>query len=809
MEKGKIKAKKKAEIQTVKSNPISAFFNKVPGASTAEEKKIDRKEPLIPSNVEDHMENNNNNNNNNNNSKKRVKMDDDEKIKEENKENLDKEDDEFPEVDFLDVQPFFAVVLENNEQEDCKELKSQAENGGSSSSDESDDVAAKRMSKLDYMADYVSADIAAFIAKIEKLQKMTEELKPKKVKSQSKEKRPKSPSPVMSPIKGSEKAKVEEYAFSLEKMSEEVKRRNRIDLDVERFLNEIDSELDITAELEEMESQEISDPKLQRLLTMNDVFIEKYQLNMFPLWNKKTPPDLNKIELENEPSKSVKRIVELIVAASCDARFRDGFIMSGTLLEMIKEQKIETLPEIPQAVYDWLFRVLVFGWNESPLLLDAIFQILHYIISIQNKNQFHPASHFKDSSVSRRKTDLHNDSSHAVRTLLIPMSNFVKMLKGFGFKEDLTFASPSSATSPNAERVKTTVKKVVMMEAKPKAKNNQDEQDKQGKDKKDKKDEKNVGKENQEDKEGEIRSFPTRNLVYLCHLMTTMIVARTSDFTLKNIKDLISFLIKLRNDAHFANSSLLYDLETCMVSILDIIPEDSLNIEVKNLANDLLNSIEDNRPWMMLDITKNFSTASRCQKVQQQLAILFVQQMIESRLKTRPPLDFLEIDQSNSSSSILEQSHLESSPSKKRVGSKSPDKRKKLETENKLMIRQAIAEVEQNNQKGAQSGLVHILKALEEIVIDETTDYADLFLLASAFDFCLGNEHSIRKDPLLHYVLQRSREIYQSIQDPAARFMDRTKVKHIFHTLNVRLSLVRENTRITQTHMREFFNVVN
>jgi len=94
-------------------------------------------------------------------------------------------------------------------------------------------------------------------------------------------------------------------------------------------------------------------------------------------------------------------------------------------------------------------------------------------------------------------------------------------------------------------------------------------------------------------------------------------------------------------------------------------------------------------------------------------------------------------------------------------------------------------------------------------VIDETTDYADLFLLASAFDFCLGNEHSIRKDPLLHYVLQRSREIYQSIQDPAARFMDRTKVKHIFHTLNVRLSLVRENTRITQTHMREFFNVVN
>jgi len=136
---------------------------------------------------------------------------------------------------------------------------------------------------------------------------------------------------------------------------------------------------------------------------------------------------------------------------------------------------------------------------------------------------------------------------------------------------------------------------------------------------------------------------------------------------------------------------------------------------VKNLANDLLNSIEDNRPWMMLDITKNFSTASRCQKVQQQLAILFVQQMIESRLKTRPPLDFLEIDQSNSSSSILEQSHLESSPSKKRVGSKSPDKRKKLETENKLMIRQAIAEVEQNNQKGAQSGLVHILKALEEV----------------------------------------------------------------------------------------------
>jgi len=48
-------------------------------------------------------------------------------------------------------------------------------------------------------------------------------------------------------------------------MSEEVKRRNRIDLDVERFLNEIDSELDITAELEEMESQEISDPKLQRV----------------------------------------------------------------------------------------------------------------------------------------------------------------------------------------------------------------------------------------------------------------------------------------------------------------------------------------------------------------------------------------------------------------------------------------------------------------------------------------------------------------------------------------------------------------
>jgi len=178
-----------------------------------------------------------------------------------------------------------------------------------------------------------------------------------------------------------------------------------------------------------------------------------------------------------------------------------------------------------------------------------------------------------------------------------------------------------------------------------------------------------------------------------------------------------------------------------------------------------MNSIED-QPWMILNILKNFSTGSRCRNVQQQLAIQFVENMSIKLVSSREPtFDNL----------------LERTPS-------SPNLRRGFD---RNAIKNAIIEAENNVQKGngTQSGLLSILKALEDVVIDDMTDYQKLYLLSSGFSFCLGTEGLIRTDPLLPFVTQRLKEIDSSIKDPGASFMNRTKVKNLIHTLFSRLSL--------------------
>jgi len=305
------------------------------------------------------------------------------------------------------------------------------------------------------------------------------------------------------------------------------------------MLSEVGAGTETNMESQNLDLNEISDPKLHKLLRSNDLVIEKYHLDMFSHWESKTPNEPSKIEVEKDPNQTIKKLFKMVTKASLDNRYRDALFLSGQILQQITDFKVAKLSKMPKPAWNWLVQLLVYGWNESPVLLDQIFQVLYTVVTKQTKKYFHSYSAFKPSCLLRRNT-ISDEASPLAKTLLIPINNFHRMLKTFGFDKDPTF-QPSLPDVKMEE--KTRMKRMALEKKqwldpkmrKPWEKEPKKEKKQEVKENKKEK-EKGVNKEpdfsekQEKDKKGEegedAKVFPLRNLVYLCHLMAAMVVTR-------------------------------------------------------------------------------------------------------------------------------------------------------------------------------------------------------------------------------------------------------------------------------------------
>jgi len=477
----------------------------------------------------------------------------------------------------------------------------------------------------------------------------------------------------------------------------------------------------------DMEDYENVDPRLEQMLGDSDSLDPNRIPSLFTNWPKTQQsipanPQIRKLSVEPE----LMPILAMIIESRDDPYIFHELMSNGHLLDQVTNLSLEQLQVFSKNVFQWIFHIVAYGVKEDLNVLQNCFKMLRHVIMAQHPAVRHPvAAHEHWQPPVRKNWDDYPPVPK--KTFYIEYQKFMDILTFYGLLPE--FKSTKSTHTRHSEKALKKEEEGGGGEVKPKRR-----------------------------RRGRFRDlpdgsmpFPSRNLVYVLHLMTISIAARPSCFELSIMKSVFLLFLKIRMDENMAISPFTYDLELCMITLLDLFPLRLLQEQFEDIALQLVKSF-DKYPGAIVKLLQDFPSSERCNHVKQLIALNLVEILFPGTFQ---------------------------GPARRQSVKTFAQAGKKVNNRYRGVAEEIVRE----------SGLEHLQTALSKIKVDDNTDYAHLYWFAATANCCLGPDELLKAEPLLADVLKLIRDIYFSISDPAGRFLERTIVKHLFHTLQMRLSL--------------------